>query len=99
CRVTLGAGLGDEVLFVAGQAREPVQNRQRLVFAFGLRRQVDGKTHVAAEDIRAVPPDFLPAAETGAAFDTFHDRAPTGSEVSIATLPLPRQTGTAGSAA
>src|SRR3546814_5978061 len=35
-RVTLRAGLGDEVLLVAGQAREPVQHRARPVL--GLRR-------------------------------------------------------------
>src|SRR3546814_424824 len=69
-RVTLRAGLGDEVLLVAGQAREPVQHRARPVL--GLRREIHAHGHVAAEYLGAMPVDVLPSAEAGAVFDAFH---------------------------
>src|SRR5690606_21719482 len=68
--VALRAGLGDAILLVAGQAREPVQHRAGGLF--GLRREVHADGHVAAQDLGAVAVDVLPAAETGAVFDAFH---------------------------
>ena len=67
----LGTGLGDEVLFGAGQARKPVEHgaflaRQRL------RRQVDAHVHERAGGGGGVLPDFLAAAEAGVLFDLFH---------------------------
>src|SRR5690606_15485232 len=83
-RVALGAGLGDEVLLGAGQAREPVQYRQAGA-GLCLRRQVHAHGHVAAQDFGTVAMDVLPAAETGAVFESFgvaHGLAPsTGSSV------------------
>src|SRR5690606_2233151 len=65
--VALRAGLGDEVLFVAGEPAQPVQHRALALF--GLRREVHAHGHVAAEDLGAVPVDGLPAPEAGVAFD------------------------------
>ncbi|VUL99873.1 hypothetical protein PGKDCPLP_02285 [Stenotrophomonas maltophilia] len=69
-RVALRARLGDDVLLGAGQPAQPVQHRQFL--RFRLRRQVHGELHVAAQRGGMMPVDVLPAAETGAVFNTFH---------------------------
>ena len=65
--VALCTGLGDEVLFGAGQAGEPVQHGQLL--RCSLRGQVDGEPHGAAEAAGCVFVDVLPAAMHGAVFD------------------------------
>jgi hypothetical protein len=72
--VALRTRLGDEVLFVAGQPAEPVQHRQFL--RGGLRRQVDGDVHVAAQHLRSVAVHVLPTAARGAVFDAFHGDSP-----------------------
>ena len=69
-RIALRAGLGDEVLLVAGQAGEPVQHRQLLALPC-LRRQVHAHGHFAAEHVGAVAIHILPTAETGAVFNSF----------------------------
>src|SRR5690606_21746396 len=68
--VALRAGLGDEILLVAGQAREPVQHRAGPVS--GLRRKIHADGHLATQDLGAVAVDGLPASEAGAVFDAFH---------------------------
>src|SRR5690606_40846643 len=72
--VALRAGLGDEVLLVAGQAAEPVQHRAGAIG--GLWREVHAHGHVAAEDLGAVAVDVLPASKAGAVFDAFHGSSP-----------------------
>ncbi|MNC29786.1 hypothetical protein D3C75_780500 [compost metagenome] len=62
CGQALGAGLLHEVLVGAGEAAEPVQHRQLLAL-FGLRRQVDGEHHVAAQHLGVMPVTLVPAAE------------------------------------
>ena len=69
-RVALRTGLGDEVLLGAGQAGQPVQHRAWPVR--GLRRQVHGEIHRAAEYLRSMPVNVLPATEAGAVFDPLH---------------------------
>ncbi len=44
-RIALGPGLGDKVLFGAGQAREPIEHRARS--RQRLRWQVNGEAHLA----------------------------------------------------
>ncbi len=69
-RVTLRAGLGDEVLLVAGEAAEPVQDRQ--LPRLRLRRQEDREAHRAAERCGPMLVHVLPAAEAGAMFYALH---------------------------
>ena len=71
-RVALRAGLGDEVLLGAGQARQPVQHRAFLARQRG-GRQIDAELHVGAGAAAGVLPDFLPAAEAGVVFDAIHE--------------------------
>lgn len=68
--VALCAGLGDEILFVAGQAGEPVEHRAGVCFC--LRWQIHGEAHVAAQHLRRMLPDLLAAAEAAAVFNLFH---------------------------
>ena len=65
----LRAGFQREVLVVAGQPRQPVQHRRRVVIA--RRRQVDAECHVAIQALRRVAITLLPAAEHAVLFEKF----------------------------
>jgi glyoxylase-like metal-dependent hydrolase (beta-lactamase superfamily II) len=65
----LGTSLLHEVLVVAGQSREPPQQRHTL--RFGLGRQIDGKDHLAVQRPRAMTIAFVPTTEAAIGRDQF----------------------------
>ncbi|MNO98901.1 hypothetical protein D3C76_906600 [compost metagenome] len=66
----LGASLLHEVLVRAGESGQPVQRGQRGL-RLGLRRQVDGEGHVAAQHFRAMAIALMPAAKALVAGNQF----------------------------
>ena len=67
----LSACFRDEVLFSAGQPRQPIQNWALFTLKRGL-GQVNANTHLATQGAGYMRPHFLPTAEAGVLLDTFH---------------------------
>ena len=71
CGKLLRSCLGDEILLVAGEAREPVQHRALLPCQCP-GRQEHAHFHVGARAGAGVLPDFLTTAKAGVLFDALH---------------------------